>query len=132
MTFDDRTLGRGRSQYSCGDLFVLLGVVLGSFVVHLVVTIADSLLREGLLAVVDGDEPRPLGRSTTTFGGAVAVSLHRRPARAARPGTSVGAGIGPVFSRVSVAITPASGSPQNPLQLTGCMGFRDLRHYDSQ
>ncbi|MFH8520526.1 hypothetical protein ACH4CE_36825 [Streptomyces gelaticus] len=72
---------------------MLLGAVLGSFVVHLVVTIADSLLREGFLAVVDGDGPRPLGRSTTTFGGvgigAVAVSLHWRPARAARPGTSV-------------------------------------------
>ncbi|MEU5085203.1 sulfite exporter TauE/SafE family protein [Streptomyces sp. NPDC021356] len=63
--------------------FVLLGAALGSlvttrlsgtllnvlFAAYLLVTIADSLLRKGFLAV-DGDgEPRPLGRFTTTLGG---------------------------------------------------------------
>ncbi|RDG34710.1 sulfite exporter TauE/SafE family protein [Streptomyces corynorhini] len=39
------------------------------FAAYLVVTIADSLLRRGFLALQDRARPVPLGRFTTTFGG---------------------------------------------------------------
>ncbi|MEW2292974.1 sulfite exporter TauE/SafE family protein [Streptomyces sp. NPDC006743] len=73
--------------------YVLLGAALGSlvatrisdtllnalFAVYLLVTIADSVLRKGFLAVTGDGAPRPLGRITTTLGGAgigtVAASL---------------------------------------------------------
>ncbi|MFE7430007.1 sulfite exporter TauE/SafE family protein [Streptomyces sp. NPDC057545] len=93
-TLAQHRAGRLRQEYVWPLAgFVLLGAALGSlvatrlsggllhvlFAVYLVVTIADSLLRKGFLAVADDDGPRPLGRFTTTFGGvgigAVAASL---------------------------------------------------------
>ncbi|MFB7919411.1 sulfite exporter TauE/SafE family protein [Streptomyces sp. NPDC056061] len=93
-TLAQHRAGRLRQEYVWPLAgFVLLGAVLGSlvatrlsggllhvlFAVYLLVTIADSLLRKGFLAVAEGEVPRPLGRFTTTFGGvgigAVAASL---------------------------------------------------------
>ncbi|WP_425579580.1 sulfite exporter TauE/SafE family protein [Streptomyces coacervatus] len=63
--------------------FIAVGAVAGSFVatliggtalrllfaVYLLVTVADSLLREGFLSVAHRTCPKPLGRGTTTLGG---------------------------------------------------------------
>ncbi|MEU6478530.1 sulfite exporter TauE/SafE family protein [Streptomyces sp. NPDC047017] len=93
-TLAQRRAGRLRQEYVWPLAgFVLLGAALGSlaatrlsggllhmlFAAYLLVTIADSLLRKGFLAVPDDGPPRPLGRFTTTFGGVgigtVAASL---------------------------------------------------------
>ncbi|AEW99360.1 sulfite exporter TauE/SafE family protein [Streptantibioticus cattleyicolor] len=76
--------GRLRREYVWPLVaFVAVGAVAGSFAatsiggtalrvlfaLYLLVTIADSVLRKGFLSVADRSGPRPLGRSTTTFGG---------------------------------------------------------------
>ena len=77
-------LGRLRREYVWPlSVYVALGAGLGSlaatwasgsllrvlFAGYLLITIADSLLRNGFLSVDRGERPARLGRLTTTFGG---------------------------------------------------------------
>ncbi|WNE94377.1 sulfite exporter TauE/SafE family protein [Streptomyces luomodiensis] len=76
--------GRLRREYVWPlAAFIMVGAVAGSFVatwiggtllrvlfiVYLLVTIADSLLRKGFLSVAHHERPQPLGRAATRFGG---------------------------------------------------------------
>ncbi|MEU0936999.1 MULTISPECIES: sulfite exporter TauE/SafE family protein [unclassified Embleya] len=78
-------LGRLRREYLWPlPAFVAIGAVVGSvattwvdgpllhvlFAAYLVVTIVDSLLRKGFVVPTHAVRPAPLGRLTTTFGGA--------------------------------------------------------------
>ncbi len=90
------------------------------FAAYLLVTIADSLLRKGFLAAVARERPRPLGRSTVTFGG-VGIGL-----------VAAGLGVGgsvmtvPLLRRrgLPMAEATATANPLSvPVALTGTLVY---------